>query len=156
MSFPGIPGGGSASGGGDLAGMSEQEQQMVKAVRNILALPPVSVVTDLLFVMQMQMAMDSCAGKTVAAGVVGFALGGAFGLFMSSMSYDTPLSAQGQQLTNLPLRQQLRSGFRDMGSRSYSSAKSFGVIGAMFAGSECCIETVGKPGPFRNECSNLA
>ncbi|KAL8819180.1 MAG: hypothetical protein Q9223_002333 [Gallowayella weberi] len=136
MAFPSAPGGGgSVSSGGDLAGMSQQEQQMVKA---------------------MQMAMDSCAGKTVAAGVIGFALGGAFGLFMSSMSYDTPLSAQGQQLTNLPLRQQLRSGFRDMGSRSFSSAKNFGVIGAMFAGSECCIESVGKPAPSRNECSNTA
>lgn len=58
------------------------------------------------------------------------------------MSYDTPLSAQGQQLTNLPLKDQLRRGFRDMGSRSYSSARNFGLIGAMFAGTECCIESV--------------
>ena len=27
-----------------------------------------------------------------------------------------------------------------MGSRSFSSAKNFGLIGAMFAGTECCIE----------------
>lgn len=59
------------------------------------------------------------------------------------MSYDTPLSAQGQQLADLPFREQLRRGFRDMGSRSYSSAKNFGLIGAMFAGTECCIESVG-------------
>lgn len=67
---------------------------------------------------------------------------------LKKMSYDTPLSAQGQQLTNLPLRQQLSRGFRDMGSRSYSSAKNFGIIGAMFAGTECCIESVGKPAGF--------
>lgn len=72
------------------------------------------------------------------------------------MSYDTPLSAQGQQLTSLPLREQLRRGFRDMGSRSFSSAKSFGVIGAMFAGSECCIETVGHPSHALYERSNRA
>lgn len=58
------------------------------------------------------------------------------------MNYDTPLSAPGQQITNLPLKEQLRRGFKDMGSRSYSSAKNFGLIGAMFAGTECCIEGV--------------
>lgn len=58
------------------------------------------------------------------------------------MSYDTPMSASGQQLTDLPLREQLRRGFRDMGSRSFSSAKNFGLVGAMFAGTECCIEGV--------------
>lgn len=59
------------------------------------------------------------------------------------MSYDTPLSGQGQQLADLPLKEQLRRGFKDMGSRSYSSAKNFGIIGAIFAGTECCIESVG-------------
>lgn len=58
------------------------------------------------------------------------------------MSYDTPLSASGQNLTHLPLREQLRRGFRDMGSRSFSSAKNFGLVGAIFAGTECCIEGV--------------
>lgn len=58
------------------------------------------------------------------------------------MSYDTPLTPQGQQLANLPMREQLRRGFKDMGSRSLSSAKNFGMIGAMFAGTECVIEGV--------------
>lgn len=58
------------------------------------------------------------------------------------MSYDTPLSGAGQAVVDLPLREQLRRGFRDMGSRSFSSAKNFGVVGAIFAGTECCIEGV--------------
>ena len=58
------------------------------------------------------------------------------------MSYDTPLSASGQQLTDLPMREQLRRGFKDMGSRSFNSAKNFGLVGAIFAGTECCIEGV--------------
>lgn len=58
------------------------------------------------------------------------------------MNYDTPLTPQGQQLANLPMREQLRRGFKDMGSRSFSSAKNFGMIGAMFAGTECVIEGV--------------
>ena len=56
------------------------------------------------------------------------------------MAYDTPLTPQGQQISTLPLRQQLRTGFRDMGSRSYSTAKNFALIGAVYSGVECGIE----------------
>ena len=41
----------------------------------------------------MQAAMESCPVKTVIAGGMGFGLGGMFGIFMSSMRYDTPLSS---------------------------------------------------------------
>ncbi|KAL1959919.1 hypothetical protein VTO42DRAFT_587 [Malbranchea cinnamomea] len=120
MSFPGMsgmPGAmGSAAGAG---GMSEQEQAMVRYI---------------------QAAMESCPMKSVMAGGMGFALGGAFGLFMSSMSYDTPLTPQGRELSTLSTREQLRRGFKDMGSRSYSSAKNFAIVGALYSGTECCIE----------------
>ncbi len=56
------------------------------------------------------------------------------------MSYDTPLSPQGQQITSLPVRDQLRRGLKDMGAKSYSSAKNFAMIGALYSGTECCIE----------------
>lgn len=62
------------------------------------------------------------------------------------MSYDTPFhgvpGAPGatQPITSLPLRQQLKVGFKDMGTRSYSTAKNFGLVGLMFAGIECGIE----------------
>lgn len=52
------------------------------------------------------------------------------------------MSGAGQQLADLPLREQLRRGFKDMGVRSFSSAKNFGLVGAIFAGTECCIEGV--------------
>ena len=84
--------------------------------------------------------MESCVAKSILSGGAGFALGGAFGLFMSSMSYDTSMSAQSQALANLPWPQQLRAGLKDMGSRSFSSAKNFMMIGAMYSGTECCIE----------------
>ncbi|CAK7272286.1 Mitochondrial import inner membrane translocase subunit tim22 [Sporothrix epigloea] len=41
---------------------------------------------------------------------------------------------------SIPLRQQLAIGFRDMGSRSWSTAKNFGTVGMLFAGIECGIE----------------
>jgi hypothetical protein len=121
MAFPGGFGAGGMAGGaaGGNVGMSEQEQRMVK---------------------MMQAGMESCVAKSVLAGGAGFVLGGAFGLFMSSMAYDTPLSAQGQQITALPVREQLRRGLKDMGSKSYSSAKNFAMIGALYSGTECCIE----------------
>jgi import inner membrane translocase subunit TIM22 len=34
---------------------------------------------------QMQALMESCPGKTAVSGVMGFFLGGAFGLFMASV-----------------------------------------------------------------------
>ncbi|KFX98912.1 hypothetical protein O988_04130 [Pseudogymnoascus sp. VKM F-3808] len=91
-------------------------------------------------VKNMQMIMESCPAKTVLSGTMGFALGGAFGLFMASMSYDTPMTPEGRAMGNLPLKEQLRKGFKDMGQRSFSSAKNFGKVGAIFAGTECCIE----------------
>lgn len=58
------------------------------------------------------------------------------------MQYDTPLSTNptAQAITSLPLREQLKQGFKDLGTRSYSSAKNFGKVGAIYAGTECCIE----------------
>jgi import inner membrane translocase subunit TIM22 len=43
---------------------------------------------------------------------------------------------------DLPFRQQMREAMRDMGKRSYSMAKSFAVVGGVFATSECIIEGV--------------
>ncbi|RDW95160.1 hypothetical protein BP5796_00923 [Coleophoma crateriformis] len=109
------------SGGGEMSAQDAQTQAAVKS---------------------MQTLMESCPGKTVVSGVMGFALGGAFGLFMASMQYDTPLSTNptAANITSLPLREQLRQGFKDMGARSFSSAKNFGKVGAIFAGTECCVE----------------
>jgi import inner membrane translocase subunit TIM22 len=91
---------------------------------------------------QMQSAMESCPGKLAMSGVMGFGLGGVFGLFMSSMRYDTPMATTtaGTAISSLPVKEQLRQGFKEMGRASWSSAKNFGYIGAIFAGTECAIE----------------
>ncbi|KAJ9151571.1 hypothetical protein NKR19_g4827 [Coniochaeta hoffmannii] len=87
--------------------------------------------------------MESCYAKTAMAGVAGFGLGGMFGIFMASMAYDTPFQTTPQGTTpvsSLPLKKQLAHGFKDMGKRSYSTAKNFGAVGALFSGIECGIE----------------
>lgn len=87
--------------------------------------------------------MQSCPGKTVMSGVSGFLLGGFFGLFMASMAYDVPLGTSGvTHISELPLKQQMKLQFADMGRRSWSSAKNFGFIGAIFSGVECSIESL--------------
>ena len=58
------------------------------------------------------------------------------------MSYDTPLSGQGQQLADLPWRAQVRAALKDTGAKSLRSARNFGLVGAIYTGTECCIEGV--------------
>lgn len=127
---------------------------------------------------KMRALTESCYGKTVMSGVMGFGLGGMFGAFMASvrhfpplsspfplpspvlqrfsnkhppllfpqMAYDTPMhtaTVPGDAKTpvsSLPWKQQLSHGLKDMGKRSYSTAKNFGTVGALFSGIECGIE----------------
>lgn len=61
------------------------------------------------------------------------------------MSYDTPFHTAGPgqpqtMVTSLPLKQQLKIGFKDMGTKSFSMAKNFGKVGALYSGIECGIE----------------
>lgn len=89
--------------------------------------------------------MESCPVRTALAGGAGFALGGIFGLFIASMSYDTPMHIPGSTapaISSLPIRQQLKIGLKDMGSRSYSTAKNFAIVGTIYAGTECAIESL--------------
>ncbi|KAL2915386.1 Mitochondrial import inner membrane translocase subunit tim22 [Polyrhizophydium stewartii] len=79
---------------------------------------------------------ESCPGRTVASGVIGFGAGAAIGVFMSSVEWNI-----NDDFLRLSTREQMRQTLRDMGSRTYSSAKSFAVIGAVFASSECVIES---------------
>lgn len=63
------------------------------------------------------------------------------GLFMGLLlgSFSDPFVDE----TGWNSRQKLMHTLRQMGSRSYSTAKAFAVMGAVFSGSECVIEKVG-------------
>ena len=70
------------------------------------------------------------------------------------MRYDTPLSSSlpgaNPAIQSMPWRQSLRVGLADMGKQSLSTAKNFGLVGAIFSGTECCIEGLRA----KNELSN--
>lgn len=92
---------------------------------------------------QMIAFMQSCPGKTAMAGVSGFGLGGFFGLFMASMAYDVPVGTNAvNHISQLPLKQQMKLQFTDMGKRAWNSAKNFGYIGMVYSGVECSIESL--------------
>ncbi|CAG8499176.1 3660_t:CDS:2, partial [Scutellospora calospora] len=84
----------------------------------------------------MQMVQESCIFKVALSGVAGFALGGLFGMFMSSFEMTSTDPAIYEQ----PMKQQLKATAKDMAKRSFSMAKNFAVVGAIFSGTECVIE----------------
>ncbi|KAL2025091.1 hypothetical protein VTK56DRAFT_93 [Thermocarpiscus australiensis] len=150
MNFPGAGGGLGGSGGGGVPGIPSAGARAGAAPGFDPNDPNVKWLTN---------AMESCYAKTVMSGAAGFALGGLFGMFMASMAYDTPFHTPGASaggaaapgvpgataansvsISSLPLRKQLAHGFKDMGARSWSTAKNFGAVGALFSGIECGIE----------------
>ena len=78
--------------------------------------------------------MESCAFKAALSGVVGSALGAALGLFSASVGPEVTMAA--------PEQQTVRQVLREMKGKSLAYAKNFGVLGLMFSGIECMIESV--------------
>ncbi|KAJ3381443.1 Mitochondrial import inner membrane translocase subunit tim22 [Lobulomyces angularis] len=80
--------------------------------------------------------LESCPTKTVISMGAGFGLGVLFSLFMSSANHETT-----ETFHKLSTREQLKITAKDMGRTAYSTGKNFGLVGALFASSECIIET---------------
>lgn len=91
---------------------------------------------------------ESCPFNVVTHGAMGFAFGGFLGMFLASMNAGgTSPEAQLMNPTvtpaeTIPIRMQVRHALTDMMKRSWSSAKNFGTIAALYSGSECIIEGV--------------
>ncbi|KAI8112660.1 hypothetical protein M9434_003981 [Picochlorum sp. BPE23] len=86
--------------------------------------------------------MNNCAVRTILSGVMGTGLGVVFGIFMGTMDtshIDGTLSTTAE--TKKSFRQVMREVGKSTWSRSMSYAKGFGMMGALFSGSECIIET---------------
>lgn len=75
---------------------------------------------------------ESCPFKSLMSCVIGYGLGAAIGLFSSSIS-PQPMGVETQTA---------RQVFTEMKTTTLSYAKNFAVIGALFSGVECAIETV--------------
>lgn len=67
--------------------------------------------------------------------IVGGGLGLAMGLFLGAL--DNPIMQE--EMTG---RQQFMYTLRQMGRRSWSSAKAFAVMGLVFSAAECVVEKV--------------
>ncbi|XP_065661505.1 mitochondrial import inner membrane translocase subunit Tim22 [Hydra vulgaris] len=79
--------------------------------------------------------MEHCGFKTGMAFVLGYALGGAFGLFTAGLDTSMPSYVTGYQ------EQSAKVILKEMKNRAGSYAKNFAVVGAMFSATECMIET---------------
>jgi mitochondrial import inner membrane translocase subunit TIM22 len=66
-------------------------------------------------------------------------IGGALGLFGASVD---PYYSMGGRVD--PAQQTVKQVFKEMGSRSLSSAKNFALVGALFASIECTVESVSQ------------
>lgn len=71
-------------------------------------------------------------------GLLGFVLGGAFGVFTAGI--DTNVGFDPKDPLRTPTAREV---LKDMGQRGMSYAKNFAIVGAMFSCTECIIESVG-------------
>lgn len=73
---------------------------------------------------------------------MGSVLGIGLGLFTSMMGDVSPAIQviNGREVPQAPIREQVRAGFKTTFSKSKGWAKSFGILTALFGGTECLIE----------------
>ncbi|KAF8394870.1 hypothetical protein HHK36_018807 [Tetracentron sinense] len=76
---------------------------------------------------------NNCAVRSVVSGVMGGGLGLFMGLFLGAL--DNPLLPE-----ELTAKQQFIYTAKQMGRRSFSSAKTFAVMGFIFSAAECVVE----------------
>ncbi|KAK3019345.1 hypothetical protein RJ639_003876 [Escallonia herrerae] len=76
---------------------------------------------------------NNCAVRSVVSGVMGGGLGLFMGLFLGSL--DNPIMQD--EMTG---RQQFIYTAKQMGRRSWSSCKTFAVMGLIFSAAECTVE----------------
>ena len=86
--------------------------------------------------------MESCAGKTLMSGVVGYGLGLGIGLLIGSYEHVAPpMPLPGQRLLpKVPLREQFGDSFKKTGKKMKGWGQNFMVITAIFTGAECVVE----------------
>ncbi|KOB62303.1 Mitochondrial import inner membrane translocase subunit Tim22, partial [Operophtera brumata] len=79
-------------------------------------------------------AVESCPFRSVTSCIVGYGLGAAVGLFTSSLMPNVTDTTAAQT-------QSARQILQEMKGSMLSYAKNFAILGAVFSGIECCIES---------------
>ncbi|OQR92231.1 SUMO-activating enzyme (SAE) [Thraustotheca clavata] len=85
---------------------------------------------------------DTCAVKTITSGAMGWVLGRAMGLLLSSYEAITPpIPVPGQrELPKVPWREQLQISRRMISEKSTSWGRNFLFFSAMISGMECLVD----------------
>ncbi|XP_020265754.1 mitochondrial import inner membrane translocase subunit TIM22-1-like isoform X2 [Asparagus officinalis] len=76
---------------------------------------------------------NNCAVRSVVSGVMGGGLGLFMGLFLGAL--DNPLMQE-----EMSAKQQFIYTAKQMGRRSWGSAKAFAIMGLTFSAAECIVE----------------
>ncbi|XP_026755039.2 mitochondrial import inner membrane translocase subunit Tim22 [Galleria mellonella] len=87
--------------------------------------------------------VESCPFKSITSCIIGYGLGAAVGLFTSSLMPNVTD-------TTAPQTQSAREILREMKGSMLSYAKNFAILGAVFSGVECCIETARGKSDWKN------
>ncbi|KAJ2942914.1 hypothetical protein O0L34_g15102 [Tuta absoluta] len=87
--------------------------------------------------------VESCTFKSITSCVIGYGLGAAVGLFTSSLMPNVTDASAAQTQT-------AREILRDMKNAMLSYAKNFAMLGLVFSGVECCIETARGKSDWKN------
>ncbi|GAA5824942.1 hypothetical protein JCM5353_002943 [Sporobolomyces roseus] len=96
------------------------------------------IVSQMKQIRMVQDGMESPVTKAAISGAMGFAIGAFFSLMGSSFTIEDPF--QRQQYTGMNTRQKAKVIFTDMGKGMWRQGKGFGMVGALYAGTECCVE----------------
>ncbi|XP_065207727.1 mitochondrial import inner membrane translocase subunit Tim22 [Planococcus citri] len=88
-------------------------------------------------------AMESCAFKSGISCVLGYGLGLVIGLFSSSVNPNIGFGPDAKTQT-------VREIFHDIKTTSHSYGKNFAFVGAIFAASECAVESYRGKTDWRN------
>ncbi|XP_026489007.1 mitochondrial import inner membrane translocase subunit Tim22 [Vanessa tameamea] len=87
--------------------------------------------------------IESCPFKSLTSCIIGYGLGAAVGLFTSSLmpNMTDPMAQQNQTAREI---------LREMKNSMISYAKNFAILGAVFSGIECCIESARGKSDWKN------